>query len=99
MSYLTVRLNEDLPDQFDVLYAGCAVNEALVKLEIAMRSHAIERDRLLPVGREERDAASLVWETTFGRLQQELADVRRRAEIATRIANVGMRRAVNGEIP
>jgi len=98
MSYLNIPLNEALPDQFDVLHARCALDEALVRLEIAARSHAIERDRLLPADRAERDAALMVWGTTFGRLQQEPDEVRRRAGIATRIAQAAMRRAVNGEL-
>lgn len=98
MSYLTLSFDETKPDQFDVPHSGCALDEALVRLEIAARSHAAERDRLLPIDRAERDAAQVVWDTTLVRLQQEIEQVRLRAALAARIANVAMRRALDGEL-
>jgi len=98
MSYLTLNFDEIVVDQMDVHYAGCALDEALTRLEVAVRSHAIERDRLLPSDRTEQEAARFVWDATFMRLQQDLEDVRRRAGIATRLAQVALRRALDGEL-
>jgi hypothetical protein len=98
MSYLTLTFDENTVDQMDVHYAGCALDEALTRLEVAVRSHAIERDRLLPTDRTEQEAARFVWDATFVRLQKDLEEVRRHAGIATRVARVAMRRALDGEL-